>query len=228
MIMNTENKNETVLPGHPEFEQLLPAQIEQRSFEIITQELGERTFDPLEEPVIKRVIHTTADFDYADSLVFSPGVVTLAHQLLSDGANIVTDTKMAMSGINKTALAQLGAKVYNFISDEDVAERAKRDGTTRSAAAMTKAAELPGPTIYAIGNAPTALIRLYELMEQKQYRPGLIIGVPVGFVNVVQAKELILGTDVPYIIARGRKGGSNVAAAIVNALMYQLTRKIER
>lgn len=219
-----DRTNRTTQPQQLIFEQLEPAQIEQRSFEIITQELGGRTFDPLEEPVIKRVIHTTADFDYADTLVFSQGVIGHAHHLLMNGANIVTDTKMAMSGINQAALSKLGVKVYNFISDEDVAEAARRDGTTRSAAAMSKAASLEGETIYAIGNAPTALIRLYELMEQEQYRPGMIIGVPVGFVNVVQAKELILGTDVPSIIARGRKGGSNVAAAIVNALMYQLTR----
>lgn len=219
-----ERTNRTTQPQQLIFEQLEPAQIERRSFEIITQELGGRTFDPLEEPVIKRVIHTTADFEYADTLVFSQGVIGQAHRLLTEGANIVTDTKMAMSGINKAALSKLGVKVYNFISDEDVAEAARRDGTTRSAAAMSKAARLDGETIFAIGNAPTALIRLYELMEQEQYRPGLIIGVPVGFVNVVQAKELILGTDVPSIIARGRKGGSNVAAAIVNALMYQLTR----
>ena len=219
-----ERTNRTTQPQQLIFEQLEPAQIEQRSFEIITQELGGRTFDPLEEPVIKRVIHTTADFDYADTLVFSQGVIGQAHRLLTEGANIVTDTKMAMSGINKAALSKLGVKVYNFISDEDVAEAARRDGTTRSAAAMSKAARLDGETIFAIGNAPTALIRLYELMEQEQYRPGLIIGVPVGFVNVVQAKELILSADVPSIIARGRKGGSNVAAAIVNALMYQLTR----
>ena len=219
-----ERTNRTTQPQQLIFEQLEPAQIEQRSFEIITQELGGRTFDPLEEPVIKRVIHTTADFEYADTLVFSQGVIGQAHRLLTEGANIVTDTKMAMSGINKAALSKLGVKVYNFISDEDVAEAARRDGTTRSAAAMSKAARLEGETIFAIGNAPTALIRLYELMEQEQYRPGLIIGVPVGFVNVVQAKELILSADVPSIVARGRKGGSNVAAAIVNALMYQLTR----
>lgn len=219
-----DRTNRTTQPQQLIFEQLEPAQIEQRSFEIITQELGGRTFDPLEEPVIKRVIHTTADFEYADTLVFSQGVIGQAHRLLTEGANIVTDTKMAMSGINKAALSKLGVKVYNFISDEDVAEAARRDGTTRSAAAMSKAARLDGETIFAIGNAPTALIRLYELMEQEQYRPGLIIGVPVGFVNVVQAKELILSADVPSIIARGRKGGSNVAAAIVNALMYQLTR----
>ena len=205
-------------------EQLTPDQIEQRSFEIITKELGGRTFDPLQEPVIKRVIHTTADFDYADNLVFSPGVVEHAHRLLQNGACIVTDTKMAMSGINQTALSKLGAEVYNFISDADVADEAKRRGETRSAVAMEKAARLNRPTIFAIGNAPTALIRLYELMENDGFMPGMIIAVPVGFVNVVQAKELILSANVPSIVAKGRKGGSNVAAAIVNASLYQLTR----
>lgn len=208
-----------------ELEQLAPAEIERRSFEIITEELGNRQFEPGLEPIIKRVIHTTADFDYADNLVFTPGVVDEAHRLLQSGACIVTDTKMAMSGINKSALSKLGAEVYNFISDTDVAAEAKRRGVTRSAVAMEKAARLNRPTIFAIGNAPTALIRLYELMEQEGFRPALVIGVPVGFVNVVQAKELILSTDVPAIVARGRKGGSNVAAAIVNALMYQLTRQ---
>lgn len=208
-----------------QFEQLAPDKIEQRSFEIITQELGDRTFDPLEEPVIKRVIHTTADFDYADSLVFSPGVVEHAHRLLQSGACIVTDTKMAMSGINRSALSKLGGEVYNFISDEDVASEARRRGVTRSAVAMEKAARLDRPTIFAIGNAPTALIRLSEMMQNDGFVPGMIIAVPVGFVNVVQAKELILSAEVPSIVARGRKGGSNVAAAIVNALMYQLTRE---
>lgn len=204
------------------FERLTPAQIEQRSFEIITRELEGRTFDPLSEPIIKRVIHTTADFDYADQMVFSPGVVEHAHRLLQNGACIVTDTKMAMSGINKSALSKLGTEVYNFISDEDVAAEAQRRGETRSAVAMEKAARLNRPTIFAIGNAPTALIRLAELMQNDGFLPGVIIAVPVGFVNVVQAKELILSTDVPSIVARGRKGGSTVAAAIVNALMYQI------
>ena len=189
-----------------QLEQLTPEQIEQRSFEIITQELGGRTFDPLQEPIIKRVIHTT-------------------HRLLQNGACIVTDTKMAMSGINRSALLKLGAEVYNFISDEDVAAEARCRGETRSAVAMEKAARMNRPTIFAIGNAPTALIRLSELMENDGFLPGMIIAVPVGFVNVVQAKELILSSDVPSIVARGRKGGSNVAAAIVNALMYQLTRE---
>ena len=207
-----------------QFEQLAPNEIERRSFEIITQELGRRSFDPLQEPIIKRVIHTTADFDYADHLVFSPGVVEHAHRLLQNSACIVTDTKMAMSGINKSALSKLGSEVYNFISDEDVAAEAKERGETRSAVAMEKAARLNRPTIFAIGNAPTALIRLYELMENDGFMPGMIIAVPVGFVNVVQAKELILSANVPSIVAKGRKGGSNVAAAIVNALLYQLTR----
>ena len=206
-----------------ELEQISPMEIEKRSFEIITEELQGRTFDPWQEPIIKRVIHTTADFDYADNLVFSEGVVQTAHNLFREGACIVTDTKMAMSGINKTALATLGGEVYNFITDEDVIAQAKEQGLTRSAVCMDKAAKLDRPVIFAIGNAPTALVRLYELIEEG-YRPALIIGVPVGFVNVVQAKELILSADVPAIIARGRKGGSNVAAAIVNALMYQLTR----
>lgn len=205
------------------FERLTPAQIEQRSFEIITRELEGRTFDPLSEPIIKRVIHTTADFDYADQMVFSPGVVEHAHRLLQNGACIVTDTKMAMSGINKSALSKLGTEVYNFISDEDVTAEAQRRGETRSAVAMEKAARLNRPTIFAIGNAPTALIRLAELMQNDDFLPGVIIAVPVGFVNVVQAKELILSTDVPSIVAKGRKGGSTVAAAIVNALMYQIT-----
>jgi precorrin-8X/cobalt-precorrin-8 methylmutase len=130
-----------------------------------------------------------------------------------------------MAGINRSACEKLGVEIYNFISDEDVAAQAKERGMTRSAVAMEKAARLDGPSIFAIGNAPTALIRLYELMETEQLRPGLIIGVPVGFVNVVQAKELIVSANVPSIVARGRKGGSNVAAAIVNALLYQLTRK---
>jgi precorrin-8X/cobalt-precorrin-8 methylmutase len=213
------------MTDHISLEKLLPEQIEARSFEIITEELKGRTFDPLCEPIIKRVIHTTADFDYADQLTFTPGVVEHAHRLLKSGACIVTDTKMAMAGINKSACEKLGVEIYNFISDEDVAAQAKERGMTRSAAAMEKAARLDRPTIFAIGNAPTALIRLYELMEQEQLRPGLIIGVPVGFVNVVQAKELIVSANVPSIVARGRKGGSNVAAAIVNALLYQLTRK---
>ena len=141
---------------------------------------------------------------------------------IKEGACIVTDTQMAKAGINKRALARYGGEVYCFMSDEDVAATAKANGTTRATASMDKAAQLDKPLIFAIGNAPTALVRLYELIEEGKLNPALIIGVPVGFVNVVQSKELIMKADVPYIVARGRKGGSNIAACICNALLYMI------
>lgn len=205
-----------------ELEHVEPADIERRSFEIISAELGDRAFDPLEEPIIKRCIHTSADFEYADSLVFSEGAVERGLEALRDGADIVTDTQMAKAGINRKRLAAFGGEVYNFISDEDVAAEAARRGCTRSAVCMEKAAGLGGKLIFAIGNAPTALIRICELIREGKLHPELVIGVPVGFVNVVQSKELLLQTEVPSIAARGRKGGSNIAACIVNALLYML------
>ena len=205
-----------------ELENVLPREIEKRSFELITEELGERTFPEEQEPIIKRCIHTSADFDYADNLCFSEGVVEKAKEAIRNGACIVTDTQMAKSGINKKKLAAYGGEVFCFMSDEDVAERAKKNGTTRATACMDKAAAMNRPLIFAIGNAPTALIRLYELIEEKKLKPELVIGVPVGFVNVVQSKELIMQADVPYIVARGRKGGSNIAACICNALLYNM------
>ena len=206
------------------FDIVKPMEIEKRSFEIITELLGDRKLDPENELVIKRVIHTTADFEYADNLVFSPGAVAKGIEALKAGCHIVTDTSMAMSGINKTILGKLGGQVHCFIADPDVAEEAKARGITRSAVSMEKAAKLDKPCIFAVGNAPTALIALHELMEAGTVKPALIIGVPVGFVNVVESKELILQDDVPFIVARGRKGGSNVAAAICNAMLYQITR----
>ena len=206
------------------FDIVKPMEIEKRSFEIITELLGDRKLDPENEPVIKRVIHTTADFEYADNLVFSPGAVAKGIEALKAGCHIVTDTSMVMSGINKTILGKLGGQVHCFIADPDVAEEAKARGITRSAVSMEKAAKLDKPCIFAVGNAPTALIALHELMEAGAVKPALIIGVPVGFVNVVESKELILQDDVPFIVARGRKGGSNVAAAICNAMLYQITR----
>ena len=206
------------------FDIVKPMEIEKRSFEIITELLGDRKLDPENEPVIKRVIHTTADFEYADNLVFSPGAVAKGIEALRAGCHIVTDTSMAMSGINKTILGKLGGQVHCFIADPDVADGAKARGITRSAVSMEKAAKLDKPCIFAVGNAPTALIALHELMEAGTVKPALIIGVPVGFVNVVESKELILQDDVPFIVARGRKGGSNVAAAICNAMLYQITR----
>lgn len=205
-----------------ELEHLLPQEIEKRSFEIITEELAGKHLNPEHELVIKRCIHTTADFDYADNLCFSKGAVPKALEALRQGADIVTDTQMAKAGINKRTLAKFGGTVHCFIADEDVALEARERGMTRSAVSMEKAAELNKKLIFAIGNAPTALIKLHEMIQEGKIHPQLIIGVPVGFVNVVQSKELILETEVPYIVARGRKGGSNVAAAICNALLYQL------
>lgn len=199
-----------------------PTDIESRSFEIITTELGECMLNPENELVIKRCIHTSADFDYARTLCFSPHAVSHAVQALKQGVSIVTDTNMAKAGINKRVLARFGGEVLNFMADADVAAEAKERGITRSAVCMERGASLQKPLIYAVGNAPTALIRLYEMLEEgSMVTPALIVGVPVGFVNVVESKELILGrTDVPFIVARGRKGGSNIAACICNALLY--------
>ena len=205
-------------------ETIKPMDIEKRSFEIITEILGDRKLDPENELVIKRAIHTTADFDYADNLVFSPHAVKRGIEALKAGCDIVTDTQMAKSGISKATLAKLGGEVHCFMSDPDVAAEAKARGVTRALVCMEKAARLDKPCIFAIGNAPTALIRIRELIDSGELKPALVIGVPVGFVNVVASKELILQSPVPCIVARGRKGGSNVAAAIVNALLYQILR----
>lgn len=202
-------------------EVLPPDEIEARSFAIIESELP-RALDPQLAPVIKRVIHTTADFDYVESLRFSEGVIDIALDAIKSGANIVTDTNMAKAGINKRVLAKYGGEVLCHMADADIAEEAGKRGITRAAASMEKAALSPKPAIFAIGNAPTALLRLYELLRQGRISPALIIGMPVGFVNVVQAKELIMTAGVPYIVAKGRKGGSNVAAAVCNALLYML------
>lgn len=202
-------------------ENVKPKEIETRSFEIITEELGEKKLIPGTELIVKRCIHTSADFEYADSLCFSEGAVEKAVDAIKNGACIVTDTQMAKAGINKKILGTYGGQVHCFISDEDVAQTAKEKGCTRAAASMEKAASLGKDLIFAIGNAPTALVRLYELIQEGKLSPSLIIGVPVGFVNVVASKELIMElTQVPYIIARGRKGGSNIAACICNAFLY--------
>lgn len=205
-------------------EQIKPMDIEKRSFEIITEILGDRKLDPENELVIKRVIHTSADFDYVDNLAFSEHAVQKGIEALRGGCDIVTDTQMARSGINKTILGKLGGEVHCFMSDPDVAAEAKQRGITRAIVSMERAAALEKPCIFAIGNAPTALLSLKEQIEAGKLHPALIIGVPVGFVNVVESKELIMQAGVPYIVARGRKGGSNVAAAICNAMLYQIMR----
>ena len=206
------------------FETIKPMDIEKRSFEIITEILGDRALDPENELVIKRVIHTTADFDYADNLCFSAHAVRKGIEALRGGCDIVTDTQMGMAGINKTVLGRLGGQVHCFMSDPDVAQEARVRGVTRAMVSMERAAALDRPCLFAIGNAPTALVSLYDLIAEGKLAPALVVGVPVGFVNVVESKERIMTAGVPYIVARGRKGGSNVAAAICNAMLYQISR----
>lgn len=206
-------------------EYVLPSDIERRSFEIIESELGDRIIPDDIKPIVMRAIHTTADFDYADNLYFSEGAVDKLLDTLSRGAVIVTDTNMACSGVNKLALARHNCQCVCFMADSDVAETAKANGTTRASASVDKAAHIGKPVIYAVGNAPTALVRLCEHISSGSFVPEAVIGAPVGFVNVVQSKEMLIASGVPCIVARGRKGGSNVAAAVCNALLYMLDRK---
>lgn len=208
-------------------EYISPGEIEKKSFEMISAELEKRKIilPAKEEMITKRVIHTSADFEYADTMTYSEGAVAAAQHLLSKGADIVTDTNMALAGINKGALAKLGGEAHCFMADEDVAELAEKRGITRAAVSMEKAMHIGKPVIFAVGNAPTALIRLYEMMQEGSFRPDFVIGVPVGFVNVEAAKELIMETGVPCIVNRGRKGGSNIAAAVCNALLYGLVQR---
>lgn len=210
----------------------LPADIERTSISIITRELDELGLTPPPETaaVVKRVIHTTADFDYAKNLRFTPGAVQAAVRALQRGVVIVTDTNMALAGISRPGLAKLGCEAVCYMADPAVAEAAKQAGTTRAVAAMHRAArEHPG-AILAVGNAPTALLTIAEEIEAG-LRPALVIGVPVGFVNVVESKETLFAIceqhGVPAIVAMGRKGGSNVAAAICNALVYSAAEMLD-
>lgn len=205
-----------------------PMDIEKKSFDIITEILGDRELNTKHANIIKRVIHTTADFDYADNLYFSENAVDKALEALRKSACIVTDTQMAKSGINKNALTKLGCSIECFMDNAQVATVAKEKGVTRASIAVEYALQnIERPIIFVVGNAPTALIKLYEMIKQNQEipKPELIVGVPVGFVNVVESKELIMGLDIPCIIAKGRKGGSNVAAAICNALIYEMVAR---
>ena len=203
-----------------------PEEIEQKSFEIITKELNDLGYviDKENELVVKRVIHASADFDYAKNLVFSKDAVKIALNALKNGCDIVTDTNMAKAGINKKILSSLGGEVHCFMSDQDVIDEAKERGVTRASISMEKASKLNKDVIIVIGNAPTALIELIKLIDEKKIKPLLVVGVPVGFVNVIESKELLMQAPVPYIVAKGRKGGSNIAAAIINALIYQIKR----
>ena len=206
-------------------EYVLPSDIEKRSFEIIGTELASKNIvlPADEKPVTMRVIHTTADFEYAETMCYSAGAVAAARSLLLEGADIVTDTNMAKAGVNKKVLSLYGGELHCFMADEDVAEEARERKVTRASVSMERAAALGKKVIFAVGNAPTALISLYEMMEKGIYTPDFVIGVPVGFVNVIAAKDLFLNSNVPHIINKGRKGGSGVAAAICNALLYGLT-----
>lgn len=207
-------------------EHLLPWDIERESFRIIGEELKERgiCFPKEIRSVMYRVIHTTADFEYADTMTFTEEAVEKGKQALAGGAHIVTDTNMARAGINRRALEALGGELHCFMAEPDVAEEARRRQITRAAVSMERAAKINAPLIFAIGNAPTALFSLDRLIR-RGFRPALIIAVPVGFVNVVSAKEQILLSGAPAIVNRGRKGGSNVAAAICNALLYELYQR---
>lgn len=205
-----------------QIEFVLPTEIEKRSFEIIGEELEQMgiTLPKEQEPITKRVIHTSADFDYAHTMAYSENAVAIARELLKSGADIVTDTNMAKAGINKKKLETFGGTVHCFMADDEVAKEASLRKVTRATVSMERAAKLDKPVIFAIGNAPTALISLHELYEKSGFEPAFVIGVPVGFVNVEAAKELFLQSEIPFIINRGRKGGSNIAAAICNALLY--------
>lgn len=198
---------------------VLPSEIEKRSFEMIESELP-HAIPPKEKPIVMRVIHATADFDYCESLRFSENAVDLALETIRNGAVFVTDTNMAKTGINKPALEKLGCTAECFMSDEETARAASEQGITRATASVDIASRIEKPVIYAVGNAPTALVRICELAERGSFTPALVIGVPVGFVNVEYSKELLTRSGLPYIAAMGRKGGSTVAAAICNALLY--------
>ena len=209
-----------------EIQFVLPQEIEKRSFEMIEEELLNRKImlKKEEEPVIKRVIHTTADFEYADTMIFSKDAVNCAVKLIKEGAHIITDTNMVLAGINKKVLKRFGGEVHCFMAEESVAKKAGERNVTRAYVSMEEAVKIKKPLIFAIGNAPTALIRLSELYQENVYKPDFVIGVPVGFVNVIEAKELIIQSDIPHIVNRGRKGGSNIAAAICNAILYEMGR----
>lgn len=200
----------------------VPHLIEEKSFEIITEELGDKTFPEEIGKIVKRIIHTTADFQYADITVISSGAIESAKEALRRGVNIVTDTQMAKAGINKTKLGELGGEVHCYIGDADVAKKAKEKGITRAMVSMEKAIEDKKNEIFVIGNAPTALFELKRYIEEGRICPALVVGVPVGFVGAAESKEEFESMNVPYIITRGRKGGSTVGAAIINALLYML------
>lgn len=210
---------------------VLPAEIERASMAMIQEELDRLGVVLPKETaaVVKRVVHTTADFDFVETLRFTPDAVGRGVAALKGGGAIVTDTNMAKSGVSRLALGKLGGAVHCFMADPEVAEAARREGTTRAVAAVKKAAQEEPRAVFAVGNAPTALLEIADQVETG-LRPALVIAVPVGFVNVVESKERVWEVcqryGIPAIAAMGRKGGSAVAAAICNALLYTATDRI--
>ena len=204
-----------------------PMMIEHKSFEIIQGIIDEIRPDykfknDLEEKIIKRAIHTTADFEYLDILKISETAVEKISNALKNKATIYTDTNMALSGINKRKLDALGCKYKCFVSDEEVAKLAKEKGITRSMAAVEVASKEEGKKVFVLGNAPTALYKVIEMYNTKQLEVEAVVGVPVGFVGAEESKDELEKTDIPFIISKGRKGGSNLAAAIINAILYAM------
>lgn len=195
-----------------------PEEIERTSFEIIDQEAGPHHFSEQQWSIVRRMIHTTADFEFKEMVRFHPDAVAVGIGAIRQGKMVITDTNMARAGIRTKDLAQFGVKVNCHINDPQIYARAKTDGTTRASAAVDMAATDMAGGIYVVGNAPTALLRLIELINAKKARPALIVGLPVGFVNAAESKAALMETGYPYITNVGRKGGSNVAASVVNAL----------
>ena len=201
-----------------------PMGIEERSFEIIEEEMGPHSFTEEELLIVKRTIHTTADFEYKDLVEISKDAIKTAKELFKKGTKIYTDTNMALNGINKMALAKTNSSVICYVNEEVVHKEAKEKNITRSMAAVEKAYS-DNVDIFVFGNAPTALFRLKELIKEGKANPKLIIAVPVGFVGAAESKENMEELNIPYIRVKGRKGGSTVAAAIINALMYMVVQR---
>ena len=197
-----------------------PEEIEAESFRMIDAEVGPHQFDDQQWPVVRRVIHTTADFSFAEATAFSFAAVPRGIDALRSGVKILCDTNMVLSGINKTRLAKLGGMAVCYVADADVAAAAKEQGVTRSIMALRKGVA-EGCNLFLIGNAPTALFELLRLAAAGEVAPALVVGVPVGFVGAVESKEALYRSELPCICCRGRKGGSAIAAAILNALMIQ-------
>ncbi len=204
---------------------MTPEEIEQESFAIIAREAGEHGLNPAAWQIVRRMIHTSADFEYIQTVRFHPTAIDAGIAAIRSGSDIITDTNMLRAGIRKQALEDFGGRVICLINDPEVARSARQAGTTRAREAVNRAGERMNGGIYAVGNAPTALLRLLELVRQKQVRPALILGFPVGFVQAVESKDLLATTEVPHITNIGRKGGSTIAAAVVNALILQARQK---